>query len=125
MTKPTIAETAKHLFEELYADIPEIRGILLATVEGLPLVYDFKEEHSADRVAALAASALGIGNRLMPLVDMDQVSELSVSNASGRIYLCTVGASATLCILTPRGINAGMLHLKAGQVARQFEAILN
>jgi predicted regulator of Ras-like GTPase activity (Roadblock/LC7/MglB family) len=125
MARTTIADTARDLFEELYADIPEIKGILLATAEGLPLVYDFKEEQSPDRVAALAASALGIGNRLMPLVDMEQVREVNISNATGRIHLCTVGASAALCILTPKAVNTGMLHLKASQVARRFEEILN
>jgi len=124
MAKPTIAEIAKELFEDIYAEIPEIKGILLATIEGLPLVYDFKEEQSAERVAALAASALGIGNRLMPLVGMEQVRDLSVSSASGRVHLYTAGASAALCVLTPKSINTGMLHLKAAEVARRFEEIL-
>jgi uncharacterized protein len=125
MAKPTIAESAKGLFEEIYAEVPEIKGILLATAEGLPLVYDFKEEHSPDRVAAVAASAIGIGNRLMPLVGMEQVREISVSSANGRVHLYAAGPAAALCVLTPKVINTGMLQLKANEIARRFEEILS
>jgi len=124
MSKPSIAEGSKELFAELYAEIPEIRGILLATVEGLPLVYDFKEEQSAERVAALAASAWGIGNRITPLLGTEQVRELSASGPGGRFHLYAAGASAVLSILTPKSINTGMLQLKASEVAQRFEAIL-
>jgi len=124
MAKTTVSEAAKGLFEDLYAEIPEIKGILLATLEGLPLVYDFKEEQPAERVAALAASALGIGNRIMPLLGIDQVRELTATGAGGRFHLYSAGPSAALCILAPRSVNTGMLQLKATEAARRFEEIL-
>jgi hypothetical protein len=122
MATRSLAEEAKQAFQEIYADIPEVRGILIATFEGLPVVSDLKGGLSADKLAALTATALSVGKRIMPSLGMGEVTELTISSNEGKLFLYLVGSSAVLCILAPRGVNLGMMFLKAGEVARSLAA---
>ena len=43
--------------------IPELHGVMIASQDGLAIAHDFPEA-DAERIAAMAATALGIGKRI-------------------------------------------------------------
>jgi predicted regulator of Ras-like GTPase activity (Roadblock/LC7/MglB family) len=120
----SLTETTKQAFQELYTDIPEIKGIILATSDGLPLVSDLKEGVPADKMAALTATALSIGKRIMPSLGMGDVSEFTITSADGRLFIYLVGTSAAMCIMTPKAVNLGMVFLRATEVAKKLGPVV-
>lgn len=124
MASSGLLDHAKSAFRDLYADLPEIQGIIIATSDGLPLAAELKDGASSDRLAALVATALSIGKRMMPSIGMSTVTEFSITTGEGRLFIYAIGDSAALCILTPKTVNLGMVLLKAGDVSKKLATVL-
>ena len=123
MAARSLAEEAKQAFQEIYADLPDVKGLIIATFEGLPVVSDLKGGLSAEKLAALTATALSVGKRIMPSLGMGEVSEITISSNDGKLFLYMIGSTAVLCLLTPRNVNLGMVFLKAGEVAKRLASL--
>ena len=54
-------EALKNHLENLRNSIPELRGVLLASNEGLPVAHSLSNGTDPDRVAAMAAAASSLG----------------------------------------------------------------
>jgi len=124
MSTLSLTEQAAKAFKELYSEIPEMKGVILATSDGLPLASDMKSNISADKMAALVATALSIGKRIMPSFGMGEVTEFSITSAEGRLFIYLVGSSGALCFLTPRNVNLGIVFLKANEIAKHLSQVM-
>ena len=51
------------MVSNLRRSIPELNGAMVASVDGLSVAHDFPEP-DAERMAAMAATALGLGKRI-------------------------------------------------------------
>jgi predicted regulator of Ras-like GTPase activity (Roadblock/LC7/MglB family) len=109
-------EILKNL-EGLRAAIPELNGVLLASMEGLPIAHAFTNGEDPKRVAAMAAAAAGMGKRLTDSLHSGPLAEVCISGEGGQIFLYSIGTKAVLAVLGPNMINAGLIHLEARQSA--------
>jgi len=124
MSDLSMTEKIKKSIAELYNDIPEIKGVAVATLDGLPLVTDIKGDLTGERVSALVATAVSLGKRIMPSLNLGDVTEMSLSSQESKLFLYLIGNSSALCIIAPREINLGMMMLKAGIIARKLVTII-
>ncbi|MCK9408090.1 MAG: roadblock/LC7 domain-containing protein [Bacteroidetes bacterium] len=118
----SLTELSKTVFQEIYADIPETRGIIVASHDGLPLVSDIKGGTSADKLAALMATTISMGRRIMPSLSLGEVSEFTITSSEGRLFIYLIGTSAALCIITPKSVNIGMVFLRATESAKKLSS---
>jgi uncharacterized protein len=109
-------EILKNL-ESLRAAIPELSGVLLASMEGLPIAHAFTSGEDPKRVAAMAAAGAAMGKRLTDSLHSGPLSEVSISGDSGQVFLYSIGSKAVLAVLGPNMVNAGLIHLEARQIA--------
>ena len=59
-------EALRTHIESLRNAIPELRGVLLASSEGLPVAHSLSNGTDPNRVAAMAAAASSLGKRIPP-----------------------------------------------------------
>lgn len=104
--------------------MPELRGALVATVDGLPIAQAMGDGTDANRVAAMAATALGLGKRINDTLGAGQLTDMSVSGASGQVYIYAAGNKGVLAVVTPPGMNLGLLHMEARDTAQDVAGIL-
>jgi uncharacterized protein len=109
-------EIQRHL-EDLRSAIPELKGVLLASNEGLPVAHSFTNGADAQRVAAMAAAASGLGRRITDSLGVGTLSEVSVTGSDGQIFVFSAGGKAVLAVIGPSGGNAGLIHLEARNTA--------
>ena len=57
-------EALKAQIEALRSAIPELKGVLLASNEGLPIAHSLSNGADPNRVAAMAAAASSLGRRI-------------------------------------------------------------
>ena len=57
-------EALKAHIEALRSAIPELKGVLLASNEGLPIAHSLSNGADPNRVAAMAAAASSLGRRI-------------------------------------------------------------
>ncbi|SEJ84100.1 hypothetical protein SAMN04488058_12222 [Deinococcus reticulitermitis] len=108
----------------LRSAMPELRGALIATVDGLPIAQAMGDGTDANRVAAMAATALGLGKRINDTLGSGTLSDMSVSGLNGQVYIYAAGSKGVLAVVTPPGVNLGLLHMEARDTAENVANIL-
>ena len=121
MSKP---ERLKSILQTLRSSLPELRGAMVATSDGLPIAQSFSDNTDANRVAAMAATALGLGKRINDTLGTGSLSEMSVSGTEGQVYIYSVGAKGVLAVVAPTGINLGLLNMEARDAAQSVASVL-
>ncbi|MFF4585413.1 roadblock/LC7 domain-containing protein [Streptomyces sp. NPDC001388] len=95
----------------LRARMPQLRGALAASADGLVLARDMPDVE-AESLAALTAAALGVGRRMADLAARGEFRELLVRGAGGYVATYAAGPSAVLTLLADDRVNVGRLHLE-------------
>ena len=117
-------ERLNAILVNLRSSLPELRGAMVATSDGLPIAQSFSDNTDANRVAAMAATALGLGKRINDTLGTGNLSEMSVSGLQGQVFIYSVGAKGVLAVVTPAGMNLGLLHMEARDAAQSIASIL-
>jgi uncharacterized protein len=110
--------------EGLRAEIPELRGVLLATAEGLPVAHSLSGGTDASRVAAMAAAASSLARRVSEHLGLGNPGEVSITGNLGALYVYTAGPVAVLAVIGQQGTNAGLVALEARAAAREMGELL-
>ena len=62
------------IITSMHRAIPELHGVMIASVDGLAVAHDFPEA-DAERMAAMAATALGLGTRITERTRLGTLAE--------------------------------------------------
>jgi uncharacterized protein len=108
----------------LRAAIPEIRGVLIASTDGLPMAQNLSGSEDPNRVAAMAATALGLGKRIADTLSAGALTETTVSGTNGQIFLYAAGGKGVLVVVAAAGANVGLINLEARDAMRTVAGIL-
>lgn len=106
--------------ETLRANVPELKGVVLASIEGVPIAHSLSNGADPQRIAAMAAAASSLGKRVSETLNVGALSEISLSGTDGQIFLYSAGIKAVLAVIGPTGSNAGLIHLEARWTAREI-----
>ncbi len=117
-------EEIQHRLEELRDAVPELKGVLLASTEGLPVAHSFANAADAQRVAAMAAAASTLGRRVGESLAIGSLAEVCVSGTEGHMFVYLAGARAVLAVLGPLDSNAGLIHIEARNAAQSIGQLL-
>ena len=106
----------------LRARMPQLTGVLAASIDGLVLAADTTEPES---VAALTAAALSVAQRLTETTGQGSFKELLVRGESGYVATYAAGASAVLTVLAEPRTNVGRLHLEARRAGARVGVLVD
>lgn len=124
MTVSGKAEILQNTLLTLRSSLPELRGALVATADGLPIAQSFSDNTDANRVAAMAATALGLGKRINDTLGAGELTEMSVTGLDGQVHVYASGPKGVLAVVTPPAMNLGLLHMEARDTARTVALVL-
>lgn len=113
-------EALKTHIESLRNAIPELRGVLLASIEGLPVAHSLSNGTDPNRVAAMAAAASNLGKRISDSLATGSLAEVSIRSDDGVLFIYSAGPKAILAVMGPTASNAGLIHLEAREIAKQI-----
>ena len=102
-------EALKGHIEALRNAIPELKGVLLASNEGLPIAHSLSNGSDPNRVAAMAAAASTLGRRISDSMSAGTLGEVSIQAEEGALFVYSAGSKAVLAVISPQGGNAGLL----------------
>lgn len=103
--------------------IPELHGMMIASVDGLAIAHDFSEG-DADRVAAMAATALGLGTRITERTNLGQLAESVIRGDRGYLVVYSAGDEAVLVLSGPINSNLGLMRIEARLASVEIKRIL-
>ncbi len=103
--------------------VPELKGVMVASADGLSIATDFPEAEGA-RIAAMAATALGLGKRIAQTVGLSGLEEVVIRGQDGYLVVYAAGDKGVMAVQAPQGANLGLIHLEARSVASRVAQIL-
>lgn len=113
-------EALKNHIETLRNAIPDLKGVLLASNEGLPIAHSLSNGADPNRVAAMAAAASTLGRRISDTMQVGSLGEVAVRGEEGWLFIYAAGSKAVLAVMAPQAANAGLVHLEARDVAKNI-----
>lgn len=102
--------------QELRENVPDITGVMVASIDGLVISTDFPEAEAA-RVAAMGASAIGLGNRITKTTELGPMYDMMIEGANEILIIYMAGTGAILAIRAPRRSNLGLIRLEGPKAA--------
>jgi uncharacterized protein len=116
-------EALKNHLDNLRSSIPELKGVLLASNEGLPVAHSLSNGGDPNRVAAMAAAASNLGRRISESMATGGLAEVSIRGDEGALFVYSAGPKAVLAVMGPLDSNAGLIHLEARGVAKEIAGL--
>ncbi|HEX2807941.1 MAG TPA: roadblock/LC7 domain-containing protein [Kineosporiaceae bacterium] len=108
---------------DMRLSIPELHGAMIASVDGLSICHDFPEAES-EKVAAMAATALGLGKRISERTNLGILQEAVVRGDQGYLVVYAAGESAVLVLAGPKNSNLGLMRIEARSASAEISQLL-
>jgi uncharacterized protein len=119
----TLTEQLNEILLGLRSSIPEIKGSLIASTDGMTIAANLPGG-DANRMAAMVATALGLGKRICETFGGGTLNETSVTGSEGQVYIYSAGSKGVLAVIAGKGANVGLINIECRDGAEQIQKIL-
>jgi uncharacterized protein len=109
---------------ELQVSSPDVEAAAIISVDGLPIATSLPQGVEEDRVAAMSAAMLSLGERIASELGRGLLDEVYVRGERGYVILRAVGEEAVLTVLARQQAKLGLLFLDMRRAADEFSTIL-
>jgi len=106
-------QTLKH-------SMPEIEAAAVVSLDGLIIASALPTEMSEDRVAAMSAAILSLGESISKEMGRGSLEQVFTKGAGGYIILITLGEHAGLTVLTNDQAKPGLVFLEMRRAAEDL-----
>ena len=107
---------------ELKDSLSSVRGVMLASVDGLAISH-LVQTGEANQIAAMSATTLGLGKRVIDAIRAGSLNEVIIAGNEGPMFIYAVRDQAVLVVITGEKPNVGMIHLQAREAAKRMAAL--
>jgi predicted regulator of Ras-like GTPase activity (Roadblock/LC7/MglB family) len=123
MTK-TRTERMVDELRELQHNSPDVEGAAVVSVDGLPLASLLPPGIEEERVAAMSAAMLSLGDRIANELGRGYLNEVYIRGESGYAILMEVGEEAVLTALARQASKLGLVFLDMRRCVEQLQSIV-
>jgi predicted regulator of Ras-like GTPase activity (Roadblock/LC7/MglB family) len=109
---------------DLQVSSPDIEAAAIVSVDGLSIASSLPQGVEEDRVSAMSAAMLSLGERIASELGRGLLDEVYVKGEKGYVILRAVGEEAVLTVLARQQAKLGLLFLDMRRAAEEFAAIL-
>ena len=109
---------------ELQTSSADIEASAIISVDGLTMASALPANVEEDRVAAMSAAMLSLGERIAGELRRGMLNEVYVKGKHGYVLLMSVGEDAVLTVLAREGAKLGLIFLDMGRVVEDMVTLL-
>jgi predicted regulator of Ras-like GTPase activity (Roadblock/LC7/MglB family) len=121
---PTAFEQMNHILRTLVANTPDLEGAATVSLDGLILASVLPAGTDEDRVSAMAAALLSLGERTAQELQRGTLEQVYVRGDNGYIILMAAGPEAVLEVIAGGGAKLGMVLLDMKRAAQEVTRLL-
>jgi len=121
--QPTKSEQLAAIIASIHEAIPELFGVMIASIDGLAVAHDLYEA-DAERIAAMAATALGLGARIAERTNLGTLTETIIRGTQGHLVVYSAGNDAVLVLSGPLTANLTLMRIEARVATVQINSLL-
>ena len=108
----------------LQTNTPDVEAAALVSLDGLIMASVLPADIEEDRVAAMSAAMLSLGERTAYELKRGLLSQVFVKGQDGYVILVGAGEEAVLTVLTTKYAKLGMIFLDVNRTAKEVAEIL-
>ncbi|MGC1123179.1 MAG: roadblock/LC7 domain-containing protein [Candidatus Methanofastidiosia archaeon] len=112
------------LLKDLEGTTPDIEASAVVSVEGLMTASALPRDVEEDRVAAMSAAMLSLGERTAKELAREDLSEVYVKGESGYVVLMASGENAVLTAQVRENAKLGLVFLDMKRTAKEVGKLL-
>lgn len=109
---------------DLVTHAPEIEAAAVVSFDGLPMVSALPPGMDEDRVAAMSAALLSLGERAAEGLGRGELSQVYIEGESGTVFLISCDNEAVLVAVAAAGAKAGLMLYEVRRAAAAVAAVL-
>jgi len=117
---PTRAEQIQQLLKTFVSNSPDVEGAAVVSLDGLTLASVLPAGSDEDRVSAMAAALLSLGERTSQELQRGTLDQVYVKGDSGYIILMHVGKEAVLETIAGPSAKLGMVILDMKRATQEL-----
>ncbi|MEN6298500.1 MAG: roadblock/LC7 domain-containing protein [Anaerolineaceae bacterium] len=122
MTKSRSQQMVDRL-RDLHASSPDIEASAIVSVDGLIIASALPAGSEDDRVSAMSAAMLSLGERIASELGRGALQEVYVKGEKGFVVLVSVGEEAVLTVLAREQAKLGLMFLEMHRAAEDLSKL--
>lgn len=107
---------------DLQAIVPDVIASAVITADGLTLASSLPPEVEEERISAMSAAMLSLGERIASELQRGRLDEVYIRGDEGFVLLTSVGEDAVLTALTRSEGRLGLIFLEMRRAAQDLQA---
>ena len=108
----------------MQAASPEIEASAVVSVDGLVMASAMPADAEEDRVAAMSAAMLSLGERISEELGRGVLEQVYIRGDKGYVILTSIGTEAVLTAMAREGSKLGLIFLEMRRAAEDLERIV-
>ena len=121
---PSRTEQMVSRLKDLQVSTPDIEASALVSVDGLIIASALPPDVEEDRVSAMSAAMLSLGERIAGELARGLLDQVYVRGANGYVILSAVGEEAVLTVLARKDAKLGLVFLDMRRAAEDLGRLL-
>ena len=109
---------------ELQASSPDIEASAIVSVDGLTIASALPQGVEEDRVSAMSAAMLSLGERISSELGRGILDQVYVHGDSGYVILMSIGEDAVLTVLAREQAKLGLIFLDMRRAAEDLNKLV-
>ncbi len=109
---------------DMRASSPDIEASAVVSVDGLTIASDLPATTEEDRVSAMSAAMLSLGERIASELGRGGLDQVYVRGNNGYVLLNAVGEEAVLTVLCRRDAKLGLVFLDTRRAASDLATMV-
>jgi uncharacterized protein len=109
---------------QLQASAPDIEATAVVSADGLTIASALPKQIEEDRVAAMSAAMLSLGERIASELQRGTLAQVYVKGEDGYVILIAIGDDAVLTALTSENAKLGLVLLEMRRTADEIMKLL-
>ncbi len=103
---------------------PDIEASAVVSADGLPIASDLPAGVEEDRVSAMSAAMLSLGERIASELERGALEQVYIRGDSGYVILTAIGEEAVLTVLARKEAKLGLVFLDMRRAAESLVRLL-
>jgi len=109
---------------DLLAQAPEVEAAAVVSFDGLPMASALPATMDEDRVAAMSAALLSLGERAAEGLGRGGLNQVYIEGESGTVFLVSCDDEAVLVAVAAKGAKVGMMLYEVRRAAQTVAGVL-
>lgn len=123
MTQSRTEQMAARL-RDLQSNTQAVEAAAVVSVDGLSMASSMPADVDEDRVAAMSAAMLSLGERIATELERGRLAQVYIKGEKGFVILMAVGEEAVLTVLAREDARLGLVFLDMGRAVEDLAKLV-